>query len=1057
MNNFSSFFIKRPRFAIVIALVMVLFGLMAIIVLPVSEYPQITPPQILVKATYPGADATTIMNTVAVPIENAVNGVENMLYMSSTSDDNGLYQLTITFNIGTNPDIAQVKVENRLQQIKSILPEIVTKEGLTVKSQSSNILGMIILRSQNNTYDNLYLSNFAYTNVQNPLGRVPGVSDVNIYGPQYSIRVWMNPHKLASLNLTAEDVISAISSQNIQAGVGSIGSAPSAKDTNLVLSLMTQGQLNKISDFENIIVATGSDGAIVRLKDVANVAIGASSYNVEADFNNSPAVVIGLSQMPNTNSLNIMKDLKTEMENLKNSFPNDMQFEIIYDSTKYVRASIQSIISTLFLTFALVVLVVYLFLQNPWSTLIPTITIPVSLIATFAVIYLLKFNINILTLFAMILAIGLVVDDAIVVVERVEYLMKYKNLNSTEASEKAMQEIGGAVVATTLVLLSIFIPVGLMAGLTGEIYKQFAVTIATAVSFSSVNALTLSPALCAIFLKNKPQTKAKFFVMFDKVLEYTKEKYLLVVSFFCRHMKMSLGIIGVVICVIIYLFKITPTSFIPQEDQGLIFANVQLPDNASLNQTKQLLSNMANKVLKQKGVDFFIGISGTSLMGGGGENIGMGVIGLSDWDKRESKDLSQTAIQSKLRKLYAGDMSATIDFYSLPAIPGVGNSSGLSFQLNAFNQAISSDELYKVLEEFLFNLNRSPIFEFAFSGFTAGTPHIFLDVDRTKLESLNTPVSALFTVLQANLGSVYVNNITSLGQINKVIVQSDFPYRKDFADILNTYVKSGKGKLIQVKEISKLSMVLVPKIFYRFNQYLSASITASTKDNVSTGQAISVVEDFAKKLGENYSISWTGLSLQEVETQGLIVILIGLAFIFGYLFLVALYESWLVALSVMFSNIFAIMGALIGLLMLSLPLSIYAQLGIVLLIGLASKNAILIVEFTLDYRKKGYDIVKASVDGAGERYRAVLMTAFTFILGVIPMVFATGAGAESQVSMGTSVFFGMLFATVIGIIFIPVLFAIFDTVITKFSKKSVSVLTDDNSQMKLLTYEDKLE
>ena len=1031
--NFSSFFIKRPRFAIVIALVMVLFGLMSIIVLPVSEYPQITPPQILVKAVYPGANATTIMNTVAVPIENAVNGVDGMLYMSSTSDDNGTYQLTITFNIGTDPDIAQVKVENMLQQVNSILPEVVMKEGLTIKTQSSNILGMIVLRSPNNTYDNLYLSNFAYTNVQNPLGRVSGVSDVNIYGPQYSIRVWMNPLKMASLGLTAQDIISAISNQNIQAGVGSIGSSPSSKDTNLVLSLMAQGQLNTIPEFENIIVATGAGGAIVRLKDVARVAIGANTYNIDADFNNSPAVVIGLSQAPNTNSLQIMKNLEQEMENLKRSFPKDMEFEVVYDSTKYVRASIQSIISTLFLTFVLVVLVVYVFLQNPWSTLIPTITIPVSLIATFAVIYLLGFNINILTLFAMILAIGLVVDDAIVVVERVEYLMKYENLDSVEASEKAMEQISGAVVATTLVLLSIFIPVGLMVGLTGEIYKQFAVTIATAVSFSSVNALTLSPALCAIFLKKSVKEKPKFFVWFDNILDYTKKIYLKVVSFFCVRLKTSFLLIVGVITFIVYLFSITPTSFIPQEDQGIIFANVKLPDNASLNQTKRLLSDMANKVLAQIGVDFFISISGTSLMGGGGENIGMGVIGLTDWSKRTSADLSQTAIQNSLRKLYQGDMSATIDFYSLPSIPGVGNSSGLSFQLNAFNQNLTSDELYKTLEKLLLDLNRSKYFEFAFSGFTAGTPHIFLDIDRTKLESLNVPVSTLFNVLQATLGSAYVNNITSLGQINKVIVQSDFPYRKDFEDIENTYIKSLTNKLIQVKEVAKLSTVLVPKIFYRFNQYLSASVTASTKENVSTGQAISVVENMVKDLGKDYSLSWTGLSLQEVETSGLILILIGLAFIFGYLFLVALYESWLVALSVMFSNIFAIMGALLGMLFMSLPLSIYAQLGIVLLIGLASKNAILIVEFTLNYRKQGESIVKASVDGAGERYRAVLMTAFTFILGVIPMVFASGAGAASQVSMGTSVFFGMVFATFIGIIFIPVLFAMFDTIIEKFS------------------------
>ena len=1041
--NFSAFFIKRPRFAIVIALVMVLFGLMALIVLPISEYPQITPPQILVKAVYPGANATTIMNTVAVPIENAVNGVENMLYMSSTSDDNGLYQLTITFNIGTNPDTAQVKVENRIQQITSILPEVVTKEGLTIKTQSSNILGMIVLRSPNNTYDSLYLSNFAYTNIQNPLGRVKGVSDVNIYGPQNSIRVWLNPLKMASLNLSSQDIITAISNQNIQAGVGSIGSVPSSKETNLVLSLMAYGQLNSVPEFENIIVATGSDGAIVRLKDVAKVEIGADSYSIQSSFNDTPSVIIGLSQTPNSNSLQVMKNLKKEMEVLKSSFPDDMEFEVVYDSTKYVKASIESIVSTLFLTFLLVVFVVYIFLQNPWATLIPTITIPVSLIATFTVIYILGFNINILTLFAMILAIGLVVDDAIVVVERVEYLMETENLDSFKASEKAMEQISGAVVATTLVLLSIFIPVGLMAGLTGEIYKQFAVTIATAVSFSSINALTLSPALCAIFLNKKYNYKPKFFIYFDKILDYLKQKYLKFVEFFCRHIKTSILIILCTILGIIYLFKIVPTSFIPQEDQGIILSNIQLKDNASLNQTKKILSDISKKALSEKGVDFFIGISGTSFASGSGENIGMGVVGLSDWKKRTSEKLSQSNIEQNFRKYYKGNMNANIDFYSLPSIPGVGNSNGISFQLNAFNQALSVDDLYKVLQQFLYDLNKSPIFEFAFSGFTAGTSHILVNLDRTKLESLNIPVSTFFNVLQTTLGSSYVNNITSLGQINKVIVQSDFPYRKNFSDIENIYIKSMQGKLIQVKEVATLSTILIPKIFSRFNQYLSASITASTKQNISTGEAIDEIQKMVKKLGKNYSISWTGLSLQEVETQGLIMILISLAFIFGYLFLVALYESWLIALSVMFSNIFAIIGALFGLLLLKLPLSIYAQLGIVLLIGLASKNAILIVEFTLDYRKSGNDILTASIKGAGERFRAVLMTASTFILGVLPMVIATGAGAASQVSMGTSVFFGMIFATSIGVVFIPVLFAFFDRIIEIFSNNKNKELKNE--------------
>ncbi|MGN0929964.1 MAG: efflux RND transporter permease subunit [Alphaproteobacteria bacterium] len=1036
--NFSAFFIKHPRFAIVIAIAMVLFGLMAIAVLPVSQYPEITPPQIIVDATYPGANASVVEDMVAIPIENAVNGVEGMIYMSSNSDDSGKYKLTITFDIGVDPDMAQVKVQNRIQQITSTLPDIVNKEGLNIRTQSSNILGMLVLRSPNNTYNDLYLSNFAYTNLVNPLSRVSGVSDVNVYGPQYSIRVWVNPDKMTSLGLTSNDIVSAITEQNIQSSMGSIGSAPSASSTEIVLTLSAKGLLSTPEEFEEIIVATSPDGGIIRLGDIARVDIGADSYNINATFNDSPAVILGLSQSPNTNSLDIMKNIKKEMELLSQSFPEDMEFAVAYDSTKFVTASISSIVYTLLLTFVLVVAVVFIFLQNIYAVLIPTITIPVSLIATFAALYVFGFNINILTLFAMILAIGLVVDDAIVVVERVQYLMKYKNMDSTTASITAMQEITGAIIATTLVLLAIFVPVGLMAGLTGEIYKQFAITISTSVSFSSVNALTLSPALCAIFLQKGVESNfdmkiRKKFTWFNNSLEYTKNKYLIAVAYFCKKMKTSILILLGVCVVIGGLFYITPTSFIPDEDQGIIFGNIQLADTDSINKTKKVISDMAQKVLKVSGVEFFIGISGSSFLGGSGENIGMGVIGLTPWDDRTSKNLSLQSILNTVRKEYSGRVGESIDFYSLPSIPGVGNSSGISFQLNATNQSLTANDLFGAMQKLLLAINTSPLFRYAFSPFVAETPHIYLDIDRTKLASLNVPLSSFFRALSSNLASTYVNNVVLLGQVNKVIVQADEKHRKSFDDIKNFYIKNSAGKFMQVKNFAELSFTLSPKIYYRFNQYLSAGITAEANENVSSGTAIAEVEKLAKSLGKDYSISWTGLTLQEVQTRGLIVILISLAAIFGYLFLVALYESFLIAFSVMFSTIFAIMGALAGLLLMGLPLSIYAQLGLVLLIGLASKNSILIVEFALDYREKGYDILKSSVEAAGERYRAVLMTAFTFILGVLPMLFTTGAGAASQISMGASVFYGMLIATFVGIVFIPALFSIFDTLRVKLA------------------------
>ncbi len=1025
---FSSVFIGRPRLAVVLSVVITLAGIIALFNIPVAQYPNISPPTITVSAMYPGANAQVLSDTVADPIETEVNGVEDMLYMESTCANNGSYSLTVTFAVGSDPAIDQVNLQNRVQLATPKLPQEVVEQGVSVRKRSMDSLAVITFYSPKGTRDELFLSNYVSRTVKDALVRLSGVSDAMIYGERvYSLRIWLNPDRLTALNLTAQDVMKAIRNQNVQAAVGSIGVEPVSGDQQLQYTLTAKGRLSKVSEFEDIIVRTNPDGGMVRVKDVARVALGSASYSADGLYNGTPSVAIAVYRASDSNALETMQAVNSELERLKTSMPKDVTYKPVIDSTKYVSSAIREIIQTLLITFVLVVFVTFAFLQDWRATLIPTVTIPVSLIGTFAVLLVLGYSANTISLFALIMAIGLVVDDAIVVVENVHRVMAEEEMPPAAATAKAMSQVTGPIIATTLVLLAVFVPVGFLPGITGQLYRQFAVTICTAVIISAICALTLSPALCAILLRKSHGVAHGPLGWFNKGLIAFRTAYINGSARLIRWRVLTAILIIAITGGMYYLVEHRPTSFLPDEDQGYFLVNVQLPEGASFSRTQKVLKQIGDEILGTEGIDRCLAISGFSLLSGAGENTGFCMAGLKNWDERKRPDLSLEAIVGKVQRKLATISTATCFAFTMPAIQGLGLTNGFDFRLQAQKDQ-SPEEIGAAAMALIIAANQDPAIARAYSTYTADTPQLLVNFDRTRAEALKVSASDVFSTLQANLGGAYVNDFNLNGRAYQVKVQADAPYRNDIADISRFYVRSDDGKLVPMRSLISLSTELGPRSIKRYNQFESVQINGSGAAGISSGQAMEAMEKIAAKtLPEGYSFDWSSMSYQEKKASGQVGILFALAFLFAYLFLAGLYESWSIPMAIIMSLPVASVGALIGLWLAGYNLSIYAQIGMVLLVGLASKNAILIVEFSKDQREQGLSVTAAALEGARIRFRPVLMTAFTFILGVAPMVIATGAGAGSRRHIGTTVFAGMLAATILGIFLIPPLYAGFQT------------------------------